>query len=85
MPGQMTTRRERGDGVRETLLALRALVTKRWTAAELAAELGQGIRTTYRMLDGVEAAGVPVAHEREGRNVYHQVQRKDLEHALGLR
>lgn len=81
----MTTRRERGDGVRETLLALRALVTRRWTTEQLAAELGHDPRTTRRLIAGVEAGGVPVAHERSGRNIYHQVRREDLEQALGLR
>lgn len=79
------TRRERGNGVRETLLALRALVAKRWTTAELAKELGQSVRTAQRLVGGVEAAGVPVGQEREGRNVYYRISREDLEDALGLR
>lgn len=76
--------RERGDGIREAVLALRALVRARWTAEQLSRELGHDVRTTYRLLGGIEAAGVPVAHEREGRNVYHYITREDLAEALGL-
>jgi predicted DNA-binding transcriptional regulator YafY len=77
--------RERGDGIRQAVLALRALVRARWTAEQLSQELGHDVRTTYRLLGGIEAAGVPVAHEREDRNVYHHVSREDLVGALGLK
>lgn len=78
-------KRERGDSIKDALLALRALVSQRWTMAELADELGQNVRTTYRLLQGVEAAGIQVHHQREGQRVYHQVERRALESALGLR
>jgi hypothetical protein len=83
--GYLFSARRAGFVVSEPVLALRALALHRWTAEQLAQELGHDVRTTYRLLTGIEAAGVPVVREREGRRVYIHVARQDLAEALGLR
>ena len=51
----------RADRLLSLVLLLQA--RGRVTAGELAAELGVSVRTVYRDLDGLSAAGVPVYRE----------------------
>lgn len=75
--------RERQLG--EVLAALVLLRRGRWTVAELAGELGQHLRTAYRMLSAIRRAGIEVEVSREGVNRYHSIPEEPLRKILRLR
>lgn len=68
----------------EVLAALVLLRRGRWTVAELAAELGQGLRTAYRMISALKRAGITVEVSREGVHSHYQVPAEPLRRRLRL-
>lgn len=70
---------------RQILTALRLLVRGRHGAQDWADELDLERRTAYRLLRALEASGLRIEHQREGRRVYLVAQRSEVEDWLWRR
>ena len=70
--------------IRRTLRVLIALASTRrgLRVDELADEVEESRRTVYRILGALDAVGLTVEHEREGRDVYLRIPRATVRTAL---
>lgn len=60
------------------------LSRRRWRAVELAAQLGIGKRALYRVLNSIEAVGLVLHSQPDGRNTVYWLQRGDVVRTLGI-
>jgi hypothetical protein len=68
----------------EVIAAVALLRRGRWSVVELAAELGQHKRTTYRMISAIRRAGIVVEASREGSYRYYAIPAESLRKVLRL-
>ncbi len=66
----------RGQQLRLLLATLRRLTTDWWRVEELAADLGVGRRTAYRIVRELLAAELPLETIREGREVSYRLAQR---------
>lgn len=76
--------RRRGAVLAAALWAIVLLRSGRWTIRELAAELGLHVRSAYRMLHALEAAGVELEVHVEGSLRHYRVRAPALRRLLKL-
>lgn len=69
----------------QILTALRLLVRGRNGAQDWADACGLDRRTAYRLLRALEASGLRIEHQREGRRVYLVARRAEVEDWLWAR
>jgi DNA-binding transcriptional ArsR family regulator len=72
----------RGIVLASVLRAIRLLHAGRWTITELGTELGRGRRTAYRVVKVLEAQGLRIERNKEGREVYYRIAREEMERWL---
>jgi hypothetical protein len=70
--------------LRQVLTAVLLLRRGRWTIRELAAELDQHWRSTYRMIAAIRLAGITVDATREAKSVYYSNPPEPLRRILRL-
>lgn len=75
---------ERLEALRDALRATRLLLEHGYRVVELAAALGTGRRTTYRIMEALKGAGLKLTTTVMGRRVYYSLTVADLLDAFGL-
>ncbi len=69
----------RGRAGQDLLIAIRLLARGRHQVEDLAAALGLGRRSAYRLLSSLAALGLTVERQKEGRDVFLRLRRSELE------
>lgn len=82
--GRASKAGSRSDPLTVGLSAIGFLVSEERRIDDVAQHLDVQVRTAYRVLQGIERAGLEVQVRRDGVRVFHRIATSSLKRALGI-